>query len=123
MLVDAYSLRTDASGYAPRATSIQGEKDDEHYVEYQSRLLTPAERNYSTTEKEALAVVWTINKYRTYIEGTKVSANTGHQPLKWFVVSNDRHWMARLMGTFAAASKTVQTRAQQRLRQSPLQTP
>ncbi|GFW14998.1 hypothetical protein TNCV_982901 [Trichonephila clavipes] len=44
----------DASNYALGAVLLQGEGSDEHPIEYASRLLTPAERNYSTTEREAL---------------------------------------------------------------------
>ncbi|GFS60073.1 transposon Tf2-9 polyprotein [Trichonephila clavipes] len=53
-----YIIRTDASNYALGAVLLQGEESDEHPIEYASRLLTPSERNYSTTEREALAVVF-----------------------------------------------------------------
>ncbi|GFV01045.1 hypothetical protein TNCV_1009661 [Trichonephila clavipes] len=46
-----YIIRTDASNYALGAVLLQGEGSDEHPIEYASRLLTPAERNYSTTER------------------------------------------------------------------------
>ncbi|GFY06292.1 retrovirus-related Pol polyprotein from transposon 17.6 [Trichonephila clavipes] len=52
-----YIIRTDASNYALGAVLLQGKGSDEHPIEYASRLLTPAERNYSTTEREALVVV------------------------------------------------------------------
>ncbi|GFU23315.1 retrovirus-related Pol polyprotein from transposon opus [Trichonephila clavipes] len=44
----------DASNYALGAVLLQGEGSDEHPIEYASRLLTPAERNYSTTERPLL---------------------------------------------------------------------
>ncbi|GFX92808.1 retrovirus-related Pol polyprotein from transposon 17.6 [Trichonephila clavipes] len=50
-----------------------------------TRLLTPAERNYSTTEREALAVVWALKKFRGYIEGTEITVASDHQPLKWLL--------------------------------------
>ncbi|GFY31462.1 hypothetical protein TNCV_4990211 [Trichonephila clavipes] len=62
-----YIIRTDASNYALGAVLLQGEGSDEHPIEYASRLLTPAERNYSTTEREALVV--SFNLKVQYIPG------------------------------------------------------
>lgn len=70
---------------SPWAALLQGEGVEERPVEYASRLLTPAERNYSTTEREALAIVWSIDKFRGYIEETSVVVVTDHQPLKWLM--------------------------------------
>lgn len=78
-----FIIRTDASQYALGAVLLQGEKFDEKPIEYASRLLIAAERNYSTTEREALAVVWALNKFRGYIEGAEIIIGTDHQPLKW----------------------------------------
>ncbi|XP_069360781.1 uncharacterized protein [Maniola hyperantus] len=59
-----FVLRTDASAYALGAVLLQGtETKTEQPIEYASRLLTSAERNYSTTEREALAVVWALDKF------------------------------------------------------------
>ncbi|GFS66858.1 retrovirus-related Pol polyprotein from transposon 17.6 [Trichonephila clavipes] len=80
-----YIIRTDASNYALGAVLLQGEGSDEHPLEYASGLLTPAERNYSTTEREALAVVWALKKFRGYIEGTEITVAFDHQPLKWLL--------------------------------------
>lgn len=54
-------------------------------MEYASRLLSASERNYSTTEREALAVVWAVKRFRGYIEGTEVVLRSDHQPLKWLL--------------------------------------
>ncbi|GFU99636.1 retrovirus-related Pol polyprotein from transposon 17.6 [Trichonephila clavipes] len=59
-----FTIRTDASNYALGAVLFQGSGPDEHAIEYASRLMIPAERNYSTTEREALAVVWALEKFR-----------------------------------------------------------
>ncbi|GFT77737.1 retrovirus-related Pol polyprotein from transposon 297 [Trichonephila clavipes] len=75
-------IRTDASSYALGAVLLQGESPtDEQPVEYASRLLSSAEKNYSTTEREALAVVWALNKFRGYIEGAEITVASDHQPL------------------------------------------
>lgn len=80
-----YAIRTDASNYALGAVLLQGEGPDERPVEYASRLLTPAERNYSTTEREALAVVWAVNKFRGYVEDAEITVSTDHQALRWLM--------------------------------------
>lgn len=80
---ESFILKVDASNYALGAVLLQGEKDKEHPIEYASRLLLPAERNYSRTEREALAVVWAVKKFRGYIEGSEIFVLTDHQPLKW----------------------------------------
>lgn len=80
-----YVIRTDASNFALGAVLSQGEVPDEHPIEYASRLLTSAEKNYSTTEREALAVVWALQKFRGYIEGAEVTVASDHQPLRWLM--------------------------------------
>lgn len=80
-----FTIKTDASNYAIGAALVQGEGKNEHPIEYASRLLTPAEINYSVTEKEALAIVWAISRFRGYIEGAKFLTITDHQPLKWLL--------------------------------------
>lgn len=55
-----FTLRTNASGYALGAVLLQRDGHSELPIEYGSRLLTAAERNYTITEREALAVVWAV---------------------------------------------------------------
>ncbi|GFV74234.1 retrovirus-related Pol polyprotein from transposon 412 [Trichonephila clavipes] len=58
-------IRTDASSHALGADLLQGESStDEQPIEYANRLNSSAKRNYSTTEREALAVDWALNKFR-----------------------------------------------------------
>lgn len=80
-----YILRTDASNYALGAVLLQGHGAEEKVIEYASRLLNQAEQNYSTTEREALAVVWALKKFRGYVEGSSITVATDHQPLKWLL--------------------------------------
>ncbi|GBO32369.1 Retrovirus-related Pol polyprotein from transposon 17.6 [Araneus ventricosus] len=77
-----FSIRTDASSYALGAVLTRGEGPEEHVIDYSSRLLIPAERNYCTTEREALAVVWALEKFRGYVENQEIIITSDHQPLK-----------------------------------------
>lgn len=55
----------------------------ERVVAYWSRILKSAERNYSLTEREALALREGLIKFQTYIEGEKIIAITDHAALTW----------------------------------------
>ncbi|GFX66178.1 retrovirus-related Pol polyprotein from transposon 297 [Trichonephila clavipes] len=81
-----FIIRTDASSYALGAVLLQvASPTDEQPVEYASRFLSSAEKNYLTTEREALAVVWALNKFRGYNEGAEITVASDHQPLKWLM--------------------------------------
>jgi transposase InsO family protein len=77
-----FHIVSDASDYAIGAALLQMRDNTEHPVRYWSRTLTPAERNYSTTEKEALAVISALKIFRVYILGRHVRLYTDHQALK-----------------------------------------
>ena len=55
----------------------------EKVLEFASRTMTPAERNYSVCERECLAVLWATRKFRPYIEGYRFKVITDHSSLRW----------------------------------------
>ncbi|GBM50822.1 Retrovirus-related Pol polyprotein from transposon 17.6 [Araneus ventricosus] len=81
-----YIIRTDASNFALGAVLAQGEIPDELPIEYASRLLTSAEKNYSTTKREALSVVWALQKFIGYIEGAEIIIASDHHPPRWLMI-------------------------------------
>ncbi len=73
-------LQTDASDTGLGAVMSQIQEGEEHPVLYISRKLTPAERDYATVEKEALAVKWAVLELRYYLLGRKFTLVTDHAP-------------------------------------------
>jgi hypothetical protein len=74
-----------------------------HPIAFESRKLTPAERNYSPTELEMLAVVYCVKKWRCYIEGRDVNVFTDHKPNTFFDTNTmqsrrSARWLEALQG-------------------------
>jgi hypothetical protein len=67
----------DASGTALGAILLQ----EDQPVAFESRVLSPAERNYPVGEQELLAVIHALQVWRCYVEGVKFTAVvTDHKP-------------------------------------------
>jgi hypothetical protein len=76
-----FVLRTDASNSGLGAVLLQYYDDTPHPVAYASRKLLDRERRYSTIERECLAVVWGVNKFKYYLTGTQFVLEVDHKPL------------------------------------------
>ncbi|BFZ05447.1 hypothetical protein BsWGS_08486 [Bradybaena similaris] len=76
-----FILQTDASGTAIAACLLQVYDNVLHPVLYISKKLNQAERNYSTVEKEALAIVYSVLKLKKYLLGRKFLILTDNKPL------------------------------------------
>lgn len=81
-----FEVHTDASNFGIGAMLCQTVDGVEHPVAFMSKSLNGAERNYSVTEREALAVLTALEHWRCYLEnGQTFSVYTDHAALKWFV--------------------------------------
>lgn len=78
-----FILTTDASNFALGAILSQGPIGADKPVCYASRTLNESEINYSTIEKELLAIVWATKYFRPYLFGRKFKIITDHKPLQW----------------------------------------
>ncbi|XLU93760.1 hypothetical protein S245_008112, partial [Arachis hypogaea] len=84
-----FELMCDASDHAIGA--VLGHRHNKllHVIYYASRVLNDAQKNYTTTEKELLAVVYAIDKFRSYLVGSKVIVYTNHAALKYLLTKQD----------------------------------
>jgi hypothetical protein len=79
----SFTLDTDACDTGIGAVLSQEQEDGERPIAFAARALTKAERNYSTTRKELLALVWGMEHFAPYLVGNMFTARTDHNALKW----------------------------------------
>ena len=80
-----FTLHLDASAYALGATLSQPDRRGHlRLLMCTSRKLNPAERNYPTHEREMLALVHALKKWKHYLMGSKVLAYTDNVALRYW---------------------------------------
>ena len=77
-----YKLYTDASDYAIGGILTQEIDGKERPIQYISRQLGGSELKWATIEKEAFAIIFSLNKLRQYLLGSKFTIYTDHKPLR-----------------------------------------
>lgn len=89
------TIYTDASPSALGAVLVQRQKDEDsgdmrnRVIACASKTLTDTERRYPQTQKEALAIVWGVEKFNYFLLGRKFEIFTDHQPLE-FIFSRSK---------------------------------
>ena len=88
-----FEIHTDASKFQLGAVISQNNKP----IAFYSRKLTPAQLNYTTTEKELLAIVETLKEFRNILMGQQIVVYTDHKNLTYKVFNTDRVMRWRLI--------------------------
>ncbi|RDY12857.1 Retrovirus-related Pol polyprotein from transposon 17.6, partial [Mucuna pruriens] len=84
-----FELMCDASNSALGAILGQRVGKQPHVIAYASRTMDPAQVNYTTTENELSTIVFALNKFRSYLLGSKVIVFSNHATLKYLLKKSD----------------------------------
>ncbi|KAK9731646.1 RNase H-like domain found in reverse transcriptase [Popillia japonica] len=79
----SFTIQCDASDTGVGGVLTQVSDGEEVVIAFCSRSLSKAERNYSVTERELVALLFSLEKFRPYVEGTHFKVITDHYSLLW----------------------------------------
>nr|GEX60089.1 reverse transcriptase domain-containing protein [Tanacetum cinerariifolium] len=93
--IEVDKVKVDVIAKLPHPTTVKGavlgQRQEKHFrhIHYASKTMTEAESNYTTTEKEMLAVVYAFEKFRSYLIMNKSIVYTDHSALKYLFAKKD----------------------------------
>lgn len=96
-----YRIYTDASLIAGAAVLTQVQNGEEKVIAYHSVKFSSTQQNYSATERDCLAVLSGVEKFRPYVDGVPFTVVTDHSSLRWLQNLKEPHgklarWAVRL---------------------------
>nr|GEV97062.1 transposon Ty3-I Gag-Pol polyprotein [Tanacetum cinerariifolium] len=93
--IEVEKAKIDVIAKLPHPTTVKGavlgQRHKKHFkpIHYASKTMNDAETNYTTTEKEMLAVVYAFEKFRSYLITNKSIVHTDHSALKYLFAKKD----------------------------------
>ena len=78
-----FYVATDASNYSIGAVLYQVIKNETRYIGFMARSLSTSEKNYSTTKRELLAVIFALKKFHPFLWGNPFTLYTDHKALTY----------------------------------------
>ncbi|CAA7394571.1 unnamed protein product [Spirodela intermedia] len=84
-----FEIMCDASNYAMGAVLGQTKESKPIVISYASKTISDAQLNYTKTEKELLAIVFSLERFRSYILRAKIIIYTDHAALKYLLNKKD----------------------------------
>ncbi|RVW66466.1 Retrovirus-related Pol polyprotein from transposon 17.6 [Vitis vinifera] len=84
-----FEVMCDASDFAIGVVLGQREDGKPYVIYYASKTLNEVQRNYTTTKKELLAVVFALDKFHAYLVGSFIVVFTDHSALKYLLTKQD----------------------------------
>ena len=82
-----FRLYTDASQYALGAVLIQEQNGQDRVIQYISHQFSDQKMKWPTIEREAFAIIYSLEKLRPIVIGTDITVFTDHKPLKHLFTS------------------------------------
>ncbi|GFU56196.1 retrovirus-related Pol polyprotein from transposon 17.6 [Trichonephila clavipes] len=82
-----YTIHSDASQIAIAACLSQKCGDKCYPIAYASQKLSKTQQSWSTIEREAFAIVWSLKKFEVWVFGTEIEFYTDHNPLPYLTKS------------------------------------
>ncbi|RDY13390.1 Retrovirus-related Pol polyprotein from transposon 17.6, partial [Mucuna pruriens] len=84
-----FELMCDAFNLAIGAVLGQRDGKHSHVIAYASRTLDSVQANYTTIEKELLVIIFTLDKFHSYLLGSKIIVFSDHAALKFLLKKPD----------------------------------
>ena len=108
---DPLELYVDASGIGAGACLMQKQNGEYKTIAYSSTAFSETEQNYSTIERELLALRWGVKNFRTFLFGINFTIYTDHRPLLYLHnMSRDNARLTRTLNELEDYDFTIKYR-------------